>query len=213
MYTQLVRHSLLQPSHWVLSWFNTFTSAQLPSFEAISRHRSQRLKFDSWIELPSSSHDLGMFEQYCNFSEVEILSACNVMVSELFSRISHSIPSWLIYCLKKKTTHLFGCTGSSQLAEPSILVVAYGIFSCCLWTPSRGMWDPAARPGVEPKPLPREHTVSATGPQGSSTHLFCLCYCGSLSAELLASLPTPSNPSSLGLLLANIGSTGIRVQI
>ena len=107
MYTQLVRHSLLQPSHWVLSWFNTFTSAQLPSFEAISRHRSQRLKFDSWIELPSSSHDLGMFEQYCNFSEVEILSACNVMVSELFSRISHSIPSWLIYCLKKKKQHIY----------------------------------------------------------------------------------------------------------
>ena len=107
MYTQLVRHSLLQLSHWVLSWFNTFTSAQLPSFEAISRHRSQRLKFDSWIELPSSSHDLGMFEQYCNFSEVEILSACNVMVSELFSRISHSIPSWLIYCLKKKKQHIY----------------------------------------------------------------------------------------------------------
>lgn len=42
---------------------------------------------DSWIKLPSSFHELEMFEEYCNSSELEM----NLMVFE-FSWISGSIP-------------------------------------------------------------------------------------------------------------------------
>ena len=49
-----------------------------------------------------------------------------------------------------------------------IFTAVCGIFSCCMWTLSCGMWNLVPRPGTEPDPLHWELEILATGPLGKS---------------------------------------------
>ena len=52
-----------------------------------------------------------------------------------------------------------------------VSVVACGIFSCSMRTPSWGMWDPVSRSGIEPGPPALEARSPSHWTTGKSPHL------------------------------------------
>ena len=77
-----------------------------------------------------------------------------------------------------------------------LLVEAYGLLSCSMWTLSCGMQDLVPRPGMNPSALHWERGVLTTGPLGKSPLGYFLTFLPWELTEVVNRQPTNWSPVS-----------------